>query len=112
MKEIDDSLQAVEDRCRRSLPGPVAPILMCRLEETAGALKDSATAGKIRRGRRQQFFAGADGQAFRAVVPLATDQPPYNLFEREVERDILPYSQRQNIATLAYGAPLPRPAGR
>jgi len=26
---------------------------------------------------------------FRTVVPLHTAQPPYNLFERSIERDVL-----------------------
>jgi aryl-alcohol dehydrogenase-like predicted oxidoreductase len=31
-------------------------------------------------------------------------QPPYNLFEREIEADILPYCRKNKIATLGYGA--------
>lgn len=31
-------------------------------------------------------------------------QPPHNLFEREAEKDILPYCRDKNIATLAYGS--------
>src|SRR4029077_1668037 len=38
------------------------------------------------------------------VAPLHTIQPPYNLFEREIERDILPYALRRGITTLTYGA--------
>ena len=41
---------------------------------------------------------------FRAAAPLAADQPPYNMFEREIERDLLPYTRRNGIVTLAYGA--------
>src|SRR5258708_37137976 len=43
-------------------------------------------------------------RAFRAVAPLHTAQPPYNLFEREAEKDILPYCRDNAIATLAYGS--------
>ncbi len=43
-------------------------------------------------------------EAFRAVAPLHTAQPPYNLFEREAEEDVLPYCRDHKIATLAYGA--------
>jgi aryl-alcohol dehydrogenase-like predicted oxidoreductase len=40
---------------------------------------------------------------FKATAPLSTVEPPYNLFEREIERDILPYAQANNLTVLAYG---------
>jgi aryl-alcohol dehydrogenase-like predicted oxidoreductase len=43
-------------------------------------------------------------RAFRSVASLHTVQPPHNLFEREAERDILPYCRDNTIATLAYGS--------
>jgi len=42
--------------------------------------------------------------AFREVAPLHTAQPPYNLFERAIERDVLPYNRDSEVVTLAYGA--------
>jgi aryl-alcohol dehydrogenase-like predicted oxidoreductase len=41
---------------------------------------------------------------FRKVAPLHTAQPPYNLFERAIEDDVLPYCHARNIAVLAYGS--------
>jgi aryl-alcohol dehydrogenase-like predicted oxidoreductase len=41
---------------------------------------------------------------FEAIAPLHTIQPPYSLFEREIERDVLPYALGQDITTLTYGA--------
>ena len=41
---------------------------------------------------------------FQAVAPLHTIQPPYNLFEREIERDVLPYGLSHGITALTYGA--------
>jgi aryl-alcohol dehydrogenase-like predicted oxidoreductase len=38
------------------------------------------------------------------VAPLHVLQPPYNLFERGIEADILPYCRKNKIATLGYGA--------
>src|SRR5918996_261672 len=35
---------------------------------------------------------------------LTTIQPPYNLFEREIEKDVLPYAERNGLVVLAYGA--------
>src|SRR5438552_18316515 len=42
--------------------------------------------------------------AFRRVAPLHVLQSPYNLFERGIEDEILPYCRRNNIAVLGYGA--------
>lgn len=42
--------------------------------------------------------------AFRAVAPLHAVQPPYNLFERGIDRDVLPYATKNKVALLAYGA--------
>jgi aryl-alcohol dehydrogenase-like predicted oxidoreductase len=41
---------------------------------------------------------------FLSVAPLHTIQPPYNLFEREIERDVLPYALSHGITALTYGA--------
>src|SRR5205085_10191686 len=41
--------------------------------------------------------------AFRKAAPIHTAQPPYNLFERAIERDVLPYCREHSIAVLAYG---------
>ena len=37
----------------------------------------------------------------RRLPPI---QPPYNLFEREIEKDVLPYAERHGLTVLAYGA--------
>jgi aryl-alcohol dehydrogenase-like predicted oxidoreductase len=38
------------------------------------------------------------------VAPIHTVQPPYNLFERAAESDVLPYARRNGIIALTYGA--------
>jgi aryl-alcohol dehydrogenase-like predicted oxidoreductase len=38
------------------------------------------------------------------VAPLHVLQPPYNLFERGIEADLLPYCRENKIATFGYGA--------
>jgi aryl-alcohol dehydrogenase-like predicted oxidoreductase len=43
-------------------------------------------------------------EQFRRVTPLHVLQPPYNLFERGIETDLLPYCRENKIATLGYGA--------
>jgi aryl-alcohol dehydrogenase-like predicted oxidoreductase len=42
-------------------------------------------------------------ERFRRVAPLHVLQSPYNLFEREIEPDILPYCRTHEIATFGYG---------
>ncbi len=41
---------------------------------------------------------------FGLIAPIHTAQPPYNLFEREIEKNVLPYCERDGIAVLAFGA--------
>jgi aryl-alcohol dehydrogenase-like predicted oxidoreductase len=36
--------------------------------------------------------------------PRWTPSAPYNLFEREIETDVLPYAKRAGLAVLSYGA--------
>src|SRR5713101_5273837 len=38
------------------------------------------------------------------LSPLSSRQPPLNLFEREIERDVLPYALSCGITALTYGA--------
>ncbi|MGB7727943.1 MAG: aldo/keto reductase, partial [Candidatus Acidiferrum sp.] len=42
-------------------------------------------------------------ERFRSVAPLHFDQPPYNLFERQSEGEVLPYVRENNIVALTYG---------
>jgi len=41
---------------------------------------------------------------FRQAAPIHAVQPPYNLFEREVENTVLPYARQHDLAALCYGA--------
>jgi aryl-alcohol dehydrogenase-like predicted oxidoreductase len=102
MKEIDDSLRRLKtdviDLYQVHWPDVNVPI-----EETAGAMKDLLKAGKIR-AIGVSNFSPEQMDRFRSVAPLHSAQPPYNLFEREIEHDVLPYINRNKMATLAYGA--------
>jgi aryl-alcohol dehydrogenase-like predicted oxidoreductase len=42
--------------------------------------------------------------AFRAVARLDAVQPPYNVFEREIEVGVLPYAKRTGLTVVSYGA--------
>ena len=42
-------------------------------------------------------------EQFASVLPAETVQPPYHLFRRDIEADLLPYAAAHNIGVLAYG---------
>ena len=72
-------------------------------EETARTLEAFRREGKIR-AIGVSNFSPEQMDRFRKGAPLATIQPPYNLFEREIEKDVLPYAERNGLVVLAYGA--------
>lgn len=43
-------------------------------------------------------------QACLAVGPVHAIQPPYNLYEREIEKEILPFAVQHSLAVLSYGS--------
>jgi len=49
-------------------------------------------------------FSVVQANRFRSVAPVHVLEPPYNLFERAVESQILPYCRANDIVTLGYGA--------
>jgi aryl-alcohol dehydrogenase-like predicted oxidoreductase len=102
MQEIDASLGRLRtdyiDIYQVHWPDPLVPV-----EETAGAMLELYEQGKIR-AIGVSNFSVAEMQRFRRVAPLHVLQPPYNLFERAVEDDILPYCRANDIVTLGYGA--------
>src|ERR1700741_3399237 len=79
-------------------PDPLVPI-----EETAATLHELYQQGKIR-AIGVSNYSPEQMERFKAVAPLHPIQPPYNLFQREVERDVLPYAIGREISTLTYGA--------
>jgi aryl-alcohol dehydrogenase-like predicted oxidoreductase len=79
------------------------PDLVTPHEETAKALVDLQQAGKIRAIGVSNYSIEAMEQ-FRRFAPLASAQPPLNLFERQAQREILPWCRKNGVATLTYGA--------
>ena len=100
-REIDDSLRRLQtdyiDIYQVHWPDPRVP-----LEETAAALERLYKAGKIR-AIGVSNFSPEQMESFRNVAPLHCDQPPFNMFERSAQSDILPYCRRHGIATITYG---------
>jgi len=102
MREVDDSLRRLRtdyiDVYQVHWPDPLVPI-----EETAAAMQTLFKQGKIR-AIGVSNFSVEQMQQFRGVAPLHVLQSPYNLFERGIEADLLPYCRKNNIATFGYGA--------
>jgi aryl-alcohol dehydrogenase-like predicted oxidoreductase len=102
MREVEDSLRRLRtdyiDIYQVHWPDPLVPI-----EETAATMQLLFKQGKIR-AIGVSNFSLEQMQRFRSVAALHVLQSPYNLFEREIEAEVLPYCRNNNIATFGYGA--------
>jgi aryl-alcohol dehydrogenase-like predicted oxidoreductase len=101
-EEIDASLLRLKtdviDLYQVHWPDSLVP-----LYETATALKRLQAAGKIR-AIGVSNFTPKQIDLFSKYAPVATIQPPLNLFERDAERQLLPYARAHHKTVLAYGA--------
>jgi aryl-alcohol dehydrogenase-like predicted oxidoreductase len=73
------------------------------IEETARTLVELRSQGKILALGVSNYSPEQMNQ-WRSVAPLHSTQPPYNIFEREIESDVLPYSLNHKLLVLSYGA--------
>ncbi|MGE5219918.1 MAG: aldo/keto reductase [Chloroflexota bacterium] len=100
--EVEDSLTRLRtsyiDLYQIHWPDPLVPI-----EETAEVMALLFRQGKIR-AIGVSNYSPQQMERFRGVTPLHATQPPYNLFEREIDRDVLPYAREAQLGVLAYGA--------
>ena len=102
LREVTDSLRRLKtdyiDIYQVHWPDPLVPI-----EETADAMQTLFEQGKIR-AIGVSNFSVAQIERFRRIAKVHVVQPPYNLFEREIENALLPYCRQSGLATLTYGA--------
>jgi aryl-alcohol dehydrogenase-like predicted oxidoreductase len=99
-RECDESLRRLAtDRVELlylHAPDPNVP-----LANSAGELRKLLDEGKTRSvGLSNASLTQL--QEFHAVCPLAAYQPPYNMLQREIERDTLPWCREQGISTCVY----------
>ena len=108
---VDGSPATIRKQCELSLqrlgtdridlyylhaPDPTVPIA-----ESAGSIADLIKAGKVR-------YAGASNcqqdqlKTFHHHCRLTAIQPHYNMLQREIENDILPWAQEQQIGVATY----------
>ena len=102
LREVEDSLRRLNtdriDIYQVHWPDPSRPIA-----ETARTMRELFEQGTIR-AIGVSNFSVEQMDEFRRSSPLHVLQPPYNLFERAIEKEILPYCRKHDIATLGYGA--------
>lgn len=96
----DESLRRLEtDRVELlylHAPDPNVPVA-----ESAGALKELLDQGKTRSVGVSNFDV-QELEEFSAVCPISAFQPPYNMLQRDIERDTLPWCQSHNVAVMVY----------
>jgi len=98
---VESSLRNLEtdyiDLYQLHWPDPKTPA-----EETAGVLEKMVGEGKIRHAGVSNFSPQQMDELAR-YGRVETDQPPYHMFRREIEREVLPYCAKHDIGVLAYG---------
>jgi aryl-alcohol dehydrogenase-like predicted oxidoreductase len=70
--------------------------------ETAGALRDLVAEGKIGHVGVSNYDIQQMAE-FAKTLPVETVQPPYHLFRRDIEDELLPYCREHDIGVLVYG---------
>jgi len=71
------------------------------VEETMRAIEKLLAAGKIRAAGVSNFTA-EEIESARAVVPVASNQPPYSMLKRDIEADLVPYCVEHNVGLIVY----------
>jgi len=101
-REVEDSLRRLRteyiDLYQVHWPDAATPH-----EETAAALVELKRQGKIR-AIGVSNYSIPEMERFRSLAPLASAQPPLNLFEQQPLADVIPWCRDHGVATLTYGA--------
>lgn len=100
IRECDESLQRIEieqiDLYYLHAPDPKVPV-----SDSAGAIQHLIDSGKVR-------YVGASNlkvsqlEEFHRVCPLTAVQPHYNMLQREIETDIMPWCLDRGIGLCVY----------
>ncbi|HVU10226.1 MAG TPA: aldo/keto reductase [Phototrophicaceae bacterium] len=111
IREVEDSLRRLQtdyiDLYQIHRPAPDTDI-----EETLSALTDLMRAGKVRAIGSSTFPVSEIVEAQwvaerRGLARFRTEQPPYSILSRGIEREVLPVCQRYGMGVLVWG-PLAR----
>jgi len=104
-REVDDSLQRLDvdvlDLCQIHRPSwpPGGPDP--DLEEGWTTLAELKTQGKIRHVGASNFNV-SQLERVHGIAPIASLQPPYSMLMRQIEDEILPFCEANNIGVIAY----------
>lgn len=102
VQELESSLRRLQtdyiDLYQLHWPDPKVEI-----RAVAETFRELYESGKVR-AIGVSNFSVAQMEEWLSVAPLHTCQPPYNLFEREAEQELLPFCRNHNIDTLLYGS--------
>lgn len=100
LRECDESLHRLQtdviDLYYLHAPDPKVPVA-----ESASAIQRMIDRGKVR-------YAGASNlkisqlEEFHAACPITAVQPHYNMLQREIEADIVPWCLQHNVALCVY----------
>ena len=71
------------------------------IEETMDACSKLLKQGKIRAVGVSNYTIEMM-EAARKVVPLASDQPPYSMLKREIEKDVVPWCVEHKVGLVVY----------
>jgi aryl-alcohol dehydrogenase-like predicted oxidoreductase len=100
-KEVEDSLRRLRtdviDIYQVHWPDPNTPA-----EETGSALEELVREGKIRHAGVSNYDV-KQMEELAGYGPVETLQPPYHLFRRDIEDEILPYAHEHDVGVLVYG---------
>ena len=103
IKAADRSLRSLGlnyiDLYQLHWPNPNVPI-----GETMGAMEELVTQGKVRFIGVSNFSVAQmqEAQAAMSTYRIASNQVPYNILDRGVEAEVLPYCQNNKITLIAY----------
>lgn len=99
-RQCEESLRRLQTDCVDLLylhaPDPNTP-----LAESGAALRQLQAEGKTRTIGVSNFSLN-QLEEFHAVCPIAAFQPPYNMLQRDVEADSLPWCRERGIAVCSY----------
>ncbi len=99
-REVEDSLRRLQieaiDLYQIHWPNPDAD-----LEEGWSTLADLQSEGKVRYIGVSNFSV-EQMKRIQKIAPITSLQPPYSLVRREIEADILPFCQENNIGVIVY----------
>jgi aryl-alcohol dehydrogenase-like predicted oxidoreductase len=78
-----------------------APDEKVPIADSAGALRDLMDEGKTRAIGISNFTVD-QMEEFHAVCPIAATQMPYNMLQRDIEKQTIPWCREHNVAVMVY----------